>query len=55
MKTTLRQAEAAGDGSVMLHIHIDTEDVIYYEPGHVIALEIPADENFLCHSQICKS
>jgi len=43
MKATLRQAEAVGDGSVMLHI--DTEDVIEYEPGHVIALEIPADDD----------
>jgi len=42
-QATLREAEKVGDGSFMLHI--DTEDEIEYEPGHVIALEIQADDS----------
>jgi ferredoxin-NADP reductase len=37
----LREAEVVGDGSVMLHI--DTDEVVDYQPGHVLALEIEAD------------
>ena len=37
---TLREAEQVGEGSFMLHI--DTEDVVDYEPGHVLALEMEA-------------
>lgn len=40
IQATLREAATVGDGSVMLHI--DTQDVVEYEPGHVIALEIQA-------------
>lgn len=40
-QATLRQAERVGDNSVMLHI--DTEDVVDYEPGHVLALEVKPD------------
>lgn len=41
VQATLREAEQVGDGSVMLHI--DTQDKVDYEPGHVIALEIQGD------------
>eukprot|EP00578_Thalassiosira_sp_NH16_P021619 CAMPEP_0181085648 /NCGR_PEP_ID=MMETSP1071-20121207/5338_1 /TAXON_ID=35127 /ORGANISM="Thalassiosira sp., Strain NH16" /LENGTH=332 /DNA_ID=CAMNT_0023167457 /DNA_START=68 /DNA_END=1066 /DNA_ORIENTATION=+ len=41
IQATLRQAERVGDGSVMLHI--DTQEMVDYEPGHVIALEIKAE------------
>ena len=40
-EATLRQAETVADGSVMLHI--DTQDIVDYEPGHVIALEMSTD------------
>lgn len=39
-QATLREAEKVGEGSFMLHI--DTEDVVEYEPGHVLALEMEA-------------
>ena len=42
-QATLRDAEKVGDGSFMLHI--DTNDVVEYEPGHVLALEIEAPKN----------
>ena len=42
-QATLRQAEKVGEGSVMLHI--DTQDVVEYEPGHVLALEMQVDDN----------
>jgi len=42
-QATLREAEQVGDGSFMLHI--DTEDVVEYEPGHVLALEIEAPQD----------
>mmetsp|Transcript_18303 Transcript_18303/g.52844 ORF Transcript_18303/g.52844 Transcript_18303/m.52844 type:complete len:333 (-) Transcript_18303:79-1077(-) len=38
---TLRQAEVLGEDSVMLHI--DSDETIAYEPGHVLALEIEGD------------
>jgi len=39
----LREAEQVGDASFMLRI--DTEDVVEYEPGHVLALEIEAPQD----------
>ncbi|KAL7490997.1 hypothetical protein ACHAWT_000485 [Skeletonema menzelii] len=39
-QATLREAEQVGEGSFMLHI--DTEDIVEYEPGHVLALEMEA-------------
>ena len=39
---TLREAEKVGEGSFMLHI--DTEEVVEYEPGHVLALEMEAPQ-----------
>lgn len=42
-QATLREAEQVGKGSFMLHI--DTEDVVEYEPGHVLALEMEAPQH----------
>lgn len=42
-QATLREAKQVGKGSFMLHI--DTEDVVEYEPGHVLALEMEAPQN----------
>jgi len=39
---TLRLAEEVGEGSVMLHV--ETEDEIEYEPGHVLALEMRSSD-----------
>jgi hypothetical protein len=43
IEATLRQAEEVGKGSVMLHI--DTQESVEYEPGHVLALEMETDDS----------
>jgi len=42
-EATLHKAEVLGDGSVMLHI--DTQESVEYEPGHVLALEMETDDS----------
>lgn len=50
---TLNRAEQVGDGSFMLHI--DTEDVVEYEPGHVLALEMTAKDDDIVKDEESKT
>ena len=45
LEGTLRSAEEVAQGSVMLHI--DTSTSVDYEPGHVLALEVPISKTRL--------